>query len=154
MLEPFRHDLQDANLHNIKSLIIVAGNIDNIFQLVCIYKYFLHFTFVLAFLVSQNIYDSHARCLLRNMKTFLAISDQDFIAMECRLSLLLNKPRLDEAISHSFEEPKSDNWRYAKIGAASLGAGALLAVTGGIAAPVLLAAIGVYGGVAAVTTVR
>lgn len=104
-------------------------------------------------MVSVNMYDSHGRCLLRNMKTFLSVPDIDFIAMENRLALLLKCPHREEFFSHSMEKPKPSYWRYAKIGAASLGAGAVLAVTGGLAAPILLAAVGVYGGVTAVTTV-
>lgn len=43
--------------------------------------------------------------------------------------------------------------RYAKIGAVSLGAGAVLAVTGGLAAPALAGALLVMGGTSAAAAV-
>lgn len=60
-------------------------------------------------------------------------------------------------LQHAHEKKKGGAVRYAKIGAAAVGAGALLAFTGGLAAPFIaagIAAIGTAGtaGVAALAT--
>jgi hypothetical protein len=64
------------------------------------------------------------------MKSLLSVPDAQLIAVESRLALYLKNGEDSASMSHQIEKPKSNSWRYAKIGAASLGAGAVLAVTG------------------------
>jgi hypothetical protein len=106
--------------------------------------------FLAAFFLSINMYNSNARVLLRNIKTHLSLSNSEFIALEYNLTKTIQN-FTESNMSHTMEKPKSNKWRYAKIGAASIGAGAVLALTGGLAAPAIFAAAAVMSGTTAAT---
>ena len=69
-----------------------------------------------------------------------------------KLEETLGKVIHDELEMKRNEELKSSKWRKAKIGGAAIIGAGLLAVTGGLAAPFLVAATTAYLGVAITTT--
>ena len=102
-------------------------------------------------LSANNLFDAHARILLRNLKYTLRTSLEEYLAVEQMLTAFFFQFGHDKLTHNIHSESKkgSKYMRYAKIGAASLGAGALLAVTGGLAAPAIAAAVVVIGGATA-----
>ena len=110
---------------------------------------------VAVFLCSVNAFDSKGRCLLRNLSKYIH-PDKNTLALqmiELKTAQYLQSGEMKGLSTHMMEKASSNKWRYAKIGAASLGAGAVLALTGGLAAPAILAAAAVLGGSASTVAV-
>ena len=91
----------------------------------------------IVFLVINDMFDGKGRVLVRNLLRIIPVTKQDMLAIEYHLRFTLIDCR--EALTHSMNKKnkKKKMIRYAKIGGAALGAGALLAVTGGLAAPAI-----------------
>jgi hypothetical protein len=81
------------------------------------------------YLVETGKFDGRGRILVRNLLPVFKINSQQSILLEKRLNSFL--VGVHNTISHAGVK-KEDNFRYAKIGAVALGAGAILAVTGGM----------------------
>lgn len=97
---------------------------------------------ILVCVVLLNKYDGRGRVLLRNLYGLLALSPARYVWIESSLcQFLLEK---ESALQHS-KTKGSSKYRYAKIGAVALGAGAVLAVTGGLAAPAIAGALLLMG---------
>lgn len=97
-------------------------------------------------LILNGFYDSRGRSLIRNLKNSLMISDNEYVSLESFLSCVFQD--IEDKITRSNKTNENDSklLKYAKIGAVGLGAGALLAFTGGLAAPAVAAAFLVMGG--------
>ena len=111
---------------------------------------------VLLFLVINNFYDGRGRVIIRNLTKLLKCSAVDLVLLENILAHTLIQQLAGgtgsgtggigediEAVEDNEDagaKKKKKALRYMKIGAVSLGAGAILAVTGGLAAPALAAA--------------
>ncbi len=111
---------------------------------------------LIMFIVTNNFYDARGRELLRNFSNALNLTTNDYVAIEVQLCKSLIELR--SSLSHSTTKEKSKNSkmiRYAKIGAVAVGAGAALALTGGLAAPAIAGAFLIMGSssVAAVASV-
>lgn len=102
---------------------------------------------LIIFLFANDLYDGRGRTIIRKIsRTIFSDLESTFLAIEYHIAGSLETVR--EVLTHSIQ--KADNRkkmiRYAKIGAASVVAGTLLAVTGGIAAPAIAGAFVVMGG--------
>ncbi|CAL8463668.1 g3202 [Coccomyxa elongata] len=85
-------------------------------------------------------YDARARVALRRVALWLRVPSSKLPVFEC---LLAQEAQVPEVKGEVQKESKwGSRMRYAKIGAAAVGGGALLAVTGGLAAPALAAVAG------------
>jgi hypothetical protein len=105
---------------------------------------------LLMFLVVNGFYDARGRVLMRNIRNSLCLTSQQFVSVEVQLA-----KSLMDSQKRSLNRPEDNKgknsryFRYAKIGAAAVGAGAVLALTGGLAAPAVAAAFVVMGGTTA-----
>eukprot|EP01039_Chlorochromonas_danica_P008478 gene8478-9344_t len=107
-------------------------------------------------LLSYNKYDGRGRALIRNLAGSLGIPSNDFVFIEKQLAIYIHEhEKVINTILHRKKvlTQREKMIRYAKIGAVSLGAGAVLAVTGGLAAPALAGALLVMGGTSAAAAV-
>jgi len=98
---------------------------------------------VLVFLVVHLYYDARGRQTVRNLTYLLECSPTDLILCEYVLAHTLSELLMASKRGKGDGATKSKGSkavRYAKIGAASVGVGALLAITGGLAAPAIAAA--------------
>ena len=110
---------------------------------------------LMVYFTSKTLNTGFTRSLLRQMCFNCGINRLDFITMErlfcsyiyAYLNSLSNSSKAANANDALTEEQKRNKRykRYLKIGAASVGAGALLAVTGGLAAPAIAGALVVMG---------
>lgn len=101
------------------------------------------------FLITHGLYDARGRTWIRNIVASMGLSPRQLVSLErtlcralCTIGDSLERKGKDSNKGHDYK-------RYAKIGAASLGAGALIAFTGGLAAPAVAAAFVVMGGATA-----
>lgn len=103
------------------------------------------------FLVTSGFYDARGRVAVRNCVDILQLSREEYFALEVALARSLHdcEERLARAASAEINKDNTKLKRYLKIGAAGLGAGAVIALTGGLAAPAVAAALVVIGGSAA-----
>jgi hypothetical protein len=109
---------------------------------------------LLIFLIVNGCYDARGRELMRNIRNALMLTSEQFVSIEVQLTKILLDSQ--KRLLHKPEniKGKSSNYiRYAKIGAAAVGAGAVLALTGGLAAPAVAAAFVVMGGTTAAAAV-
>lgn len=101
------------------------------------------------FLIFHSKYDGRGRSLIRTLAFFLSIPSEKliFYEREIRDYLFNNTEKLNNFLLSSHKKLNNNNslMRYAKIGVVSLGAGAVLAVTGGLAAPAIAGALLVMG---------
>jgi hypothetical protein len=97
-------------------------------------------------LILNGFYDARGRHLVRNLRTYLNLSEADALSLEVYLGSAFLA--LEDTITRSKKPTENDSkmLKYAKIGAVGLGAGALLAFTGGLAAPAVAAAFVLLGG--------
>lgn len=105
------------------------------------------------FLVTSGFYDARGRVMIRNCVEILCLSREEYFALEVALAESLHD--CEEKLARAAAEKASGASgtklkRYLKIGAVGLGAGAVIAFTGGIAAPAVAAALLVIGGSTAV----
>lgn len=100
------------------------------------------------FLLTHGLYDARGRTWIRNIVRSLQLSSHDLVSLERTLCHALCSIG-DNIARKQKDEKKHDYKRYAKIGVASLGAGAVIAITGGLAAPAVAAALLVMGGTTA-----
>lgn len=113
---------------------------------------------LMAFIITNQFYDAYGRSLLQNLSNVVRITRSDRIALEYHMSSLFlsmieqsNLPseptqnsRANSVSLQSMQQeftPKTNYYRYAQIGVVSLAAGAIVAVTGGLAAPAVAAAL-------------
>jgi hypothetical protein len=104
------------------------------------------------FFVSHGLFEARARVLIRNAVQLLEVSRDEYFSLEGALAELLRECEENLARKASTDGSASNSGRlkkYMKIGAVGLGAGAIIAVTGGLAAPAVAAALMVIGGTAA-----
>ena len=87
------------------------------------------YTEVLIFLVEEDLFDGRGRVLMRNLLRMFQLQPQDGIWIENQVSVFLIAEQ--GKVAHA-RETKKNRYRYVKIGAVALGAGAILAVTGGL----------------------
>ena len=109
---------------------------------------------IMVYFVTNLLYDSRGRVIVRNLAALMECSPIDVLLCEHILAnslneLLSNNNNMQKSSTSNSKEPKDQTKRYLKIGAASIGAGALLAITGGLAAPALAAAAVVVFGTSA-----
>lgn len=97
---------------------------------------------ILVFVVLLNKCDGRGRVLLRNLYVLLGLSPARYVWIESSLCQFLMER--ESALQHA-KTKGSSKYRYAKIGAVALGAGAVLAVTGGLAAPAIAGALLLMG---------
>lgn len=97
-------------------------------------------------LILYGVYDARGRHLLRNLRQFLHITESEYLSLEVYLASAFLE--IEDTITRSKKPTENDSklLKYAKIGAVGLGAGALLAFTGGLAAPAVAAAFVLLGG--------
>ncbi|KAF4661999.1 hypothetical protein FOZ61_002814 [Perkinsus olseni] len=112
----------------------------------------------------QHIYNSRTRCALFEMAGLFGISAHVIEGWECEVGLELNEAlrkgkeeeeeqqhqrqlenRVQPGVDHVRASSGSRLSRRMKIGAAALGGGALLALTGGLAAPAVVAGLASVG---------
>lgn len=95
------------------------------------------------FLVMKGQYDARGRCLVRSAGALLNVPMDKIYHIEEKIASYLHAVEdvLSQRASTEQAKQQHSKWRYAKIGAASLGAGALLAITGGLAAPAIAAGV-------------
>lgn len=84
---------------------------------------------LLIYLVEAKQFDGRGSVLVRNLVRTLGLSVEDGILLENQLSLFLVQQY--QELIHS-KEDSVDTYRYAKIGAAAVGAGALIFFTAGL----------------------
>ena len=105
------------------------------------------------FFVSHGLYEARARVMIRNVVQLLELSREEYFSLESALAELLRECEENLARKESTDDSSSSTSdrmkKYMKIGAVGLGAGAIIAVTGGLAAPAVAAALMVIGGTAA-----
>eukprot|EP01038_Epipyxis_sp_PR26KG_P014831 gene14831-19925_t len=108
---------------------------------------------ILVFLVVKNKYDGKGRVLIRNLRILFRLQAEDLINSE----VVVCEALVDyyNGISHEMKnrDARSKMIRYAKIGLVGVGAGALLAVSGGLAAPAIAGALVVMGTTSAASLV-
>lgn len=87
------------------------------------------YTHVLMYLVEESFMDGRGRILLRNLSLSLNLSSTDGTWIENILLqyMVAQQEQIDKA-----KDKRKNKYRYVKIGAVALGAGAVLAVTGGL----------------------
>jgi len=102
---------------------------------------------ILVCVVLLNRCDGRGRVLLRNFYGLLGLNPVRYVWIENSLCQFLMER--DSAMQHAMAKGPS-KYRYAKIGAVALGAGAVMAVTGGLAAPAVAGALLVMGSSTAV----
>jgi hypothetical protein len=128
------------------------------------YQWTMFICKLIAYLLIGKLYDGKGRTLLLNLTRNIGMSRHNFIYLEKKLYLFFLAhsdaiASFSGNIEHDLKKSKRKRYfRYAKIGAASLGAGAVLALTGGLAAPAIAAALVAFGtttvaAAASVTTV-
>lgn len=84
---------------------------------------------LLIHLVQTKQFDGRGSVLMRNLVKAFGMTEDDGIFLESQLSTFLVQKY--QELAHSNEKTK-DSFRYAKIGAAAVGAGALLFFTAGL----------------------
>jgi hypothetical protein len=109
---------------------------------------FIHIDTITKFsflLLKNELLTSRGQVFLRNLASLFRIPPKDFLSLECALTFQLSD--IEDNLSRKAQTNNGPNYaRYAKIGVASIGAGALLAFTGGLAAPAVAAAYLALGG--------
>jgi hypothetical protein len=97
-------------------------------------------------LILHGVYDARGRHLIRNLRQFLQITESEYLSLEVYLASAFLA--IEDNLTRSKKPTENDSklLKYAKIGAVGLGAGALLAFTGGLAAPAVAAAFVLLGG--------
>jgi hypothetical protein len=105
---------------------------------------------VSVFLRFSGYFDAYGRVLLRNLSKIAPMSKQLGMAIEIDIRedlLLAARTIRGEKDAVSSTKPKSSRgMRYLKIGTAAVLTGAVLAVTGGLAAPAIAVALTAMGG--------
>lgn len=108
-----------------------------------------------------RMYDGRGRSFFRNLSALLEVLKDDAVHIEERVSTFFytHVDTIETMIKAEASEDETNSkrnaklLRYAKIGAVSIGAGALLAFTGGLAAPALAAAFLTMGSASAAAAV-
>lgn len=111
---------------------------------------------LIMFLILKGKYDGRGRSLIRNIIFSMGFSEITLQYLEyIIIKYLAGLNQINESVSReqSKKTRKQKYIRYAKIGVASLGAGALLAVTGGLAAPAIAGALLVMGSASAAAAI-
>lgn len=102
------------------------------------------------FLILNGAYDARGREFLRNICYILKLDRDLFISLENSISAMLHNAK--GILGTTSKQRNTYTFgRIAKIGTVAIGAGALLAVTGGLAAPAIAAALIAFGSTAAMT---
>eukprot|EP01032_Pedospumella_encystans_P010520 gene10520-12287_t len=97
---------------------------------------------MLIYLFEEGLLDGRGRVLLRNISLSLQLCGKETMWVDnILLTFLLQQ---QAGIDHA-KQVQSDRFRYAKIGAVAIGAGAAIAFTAGLAAPAVAGALLVLG---------
>eukprot|EP01113_Clastostelium_recurvatum_P022506 TRINITY_DN2688_c0_g1_i2.p1 TRINITY_DN2688_c0_g1~~TRINITY_DN2688_c0_g1_i2.p1 ORF type:complete len:1187 (-),score=289.32 TRINITY_DN2688_c0_g1_i2:99-3260(-) len=110
----------------------------------------------LALAVTQHNYDSRARAALRSIAAKLGVSYKEFAQIESELAQALMNQIQAEATMNTKDQkgdtPKSSasSLRVVKVAVAAVAGGAILALTGGLAAPLIAGALGMGGVLSAI----
>jgi hypothetical protein len=124
---------------------IIINSVDSIIDIL---------TQLLIFLILTDRYDARGRVLMRNLFHSFDISIDVSVSLEYNLNqFLLNNNNILNRLTANKNNKKSQLTRYAKIGLMGISAGAALAVTGGLAAPAIGAALLVMGSTSAAAAV-
>lgn len=111
---------------------------------------------LVAYLMIGKMYDGRGRTFCVNIARSFHINLRHFLFIERKLYQYFTAHFEEISLLAAEENRKSKRSkyiRYAKIGVVSLGAGAVIAVTGGLAAPAIAAALVVMGSTSAAVTV-
>jgi hypothetical protein len=111
---------------------------------------------LLLFFVINKKYDGKGRTCIKQMVFSLGLVRDDFYYIENKLGKYLreNESKIESLVKVTKKkDPTKKMIRYAKIGTVALGAGAVLAVTGGLAAPAIAGALVVMGSTSAAAMV-
>eukprot|EP01032_Pedospumella_encystans_P010592 gene10592-12368_t len=100
------------------------------------------YTMYLIFLFEAGLIDGRGHTLLRNIAQSLHLDSEDVMWIN---NLLIKFMVNQQASIDQAKLSKRDRSRYLKIGAVALGAGALIAFTGGLAAPAVAGALVLLG---------
>lgn len=141
MVQPFIEDLCTAGGSKGRSLARGVGGTSDVV--------FLYLVDLYVFLITHCFFDARGRVLLRNATSLLHVPREVYFGLEVALAESLHE--CEERLARVAAEGGSNSQlkRYLKIGAVGLGAGAVIALTGGLAAPAVAAALVVIGGGAA-----
>jgi hypothetical protein len=110
-------------------------------------------------LALMRFYDGRGRAFIRNGSNMLDIHKDDFLFLEYSVAkyFYANVEKIEKMIKNETKEydmySNAKMIRYAKIGGVAVGAGAVLALTGGLAAPALAAAFLAMGSASAAAAV-
>jgi hypothetical protein len=103
---------------------------------------------VMCFLLTNGKYDARGRCLSLELCEVMSCPITLFFRIEYILSSLIRKFQrsydaadTQSTVVNQANSGKKRMMRYAKIGAATVGAGVVIAVTGGLAAPAIAGAL-------------
>lgn len=103
---------------------------------------------VMLFFVINRKYDGKGRTFMKQLVFTLGLARDDYFFIENRLGKYLheNAAKIDSLVKVGKKKDTTKKMiRYAKIGTVALGAGAVLAVTGGLAAPAIAGALLIMG---------
>jgi hypothetical protein len=103
---------------------------------------------VVAVSVKDGAYDSRARAMLRRMAMLLGVQWSHIARAEICMALELAHCTIEESAEgrgSSDKQGKTSYKRYAAVGGAAVLGGALIGITGGLAAPAVAAGLGVIG---------
>jgi hypothetical protein len=174
LLKIFLNDLDigEDQLHAYLPLILISNHYQTISyemrrsfstpfitKLTFSYKERLSFLLKVMFRLSMlRFYDGRGRTLIRTLCNLLDVNKDDFLLCEKAVAYYVysNIEKIEKLIKNETKDPNAKNaklLRYAKIGAVSIGAGAILALTGGLAAPALAAAFLTMGSASAAAAV-
>jgi hypothetical protein len=174
LLKIFLNDLDigEDQLHAYLPLILISNHYQTISyemrrsfstpfitKLTFSYKERLSFLLKVMFRLSMlRFYDGRGRTLIRTLSNLLDVNKDDFLLCEKAVAYYVysNIEKIEKLIKNETKDPNAKNaklLRYAKIGAVSIGAGAILALTGGLAAPALAAAFLTMGSASAAAAV-
>lgn len=113
---------------------------------------------IMVFLISEELLDANGRVLMFNLMKTFPIDELEYLSLELNIKKYFEKHRqyfqpIQNSTDENVNKGREKMMRYAKIGAATIGAGAILALTGGLAAPALAAAVGMSLSATACATV-
>jgi len=87
-------------------------------------------------------YDARSRVALRRLAIWLRLSWEYVAPLESLLATQRAQPVIAVEMQEAYKDGKASKYRWLKVGAAATFGGAILALTGGLAAPALAAGVG------------
>jgi hypothetical protein len=133
----------EFNTSKSEKLAIIKSLIEVIEKEVYLNYYLLSNLFL--FLVLNNLYDARGRITIQNLSNYILTPKSDLVSLEYHTAhLILHYANsTDSSMKNTSASTKRNSqiYRYMQIGAVSLVAGTVVAVTGGLAAPAVAAAL-------------